>query len=89
MAWFRDWWAGERYAALTARIGQTDRAIAEHEKALANDSGDAAARLMLAYLYGAKGEHGKAQALWSAMAGPEKVGLAAAPDRRGPGTTAP
>jgi hypothetical protein len=77
MAWFRDWWAGERYAALTARSGQADRAIAEHEKALANDSGDDAARLMLAYLYGAKGERGKAQALWASMVTPEKKGLAA------------
>jgi hypothetical protein len=83
MAWFRDWWAGERYASLTARIGRTDRAIAEHEQALANDSGDAAARLMHAYLYGAKGERGKAQALWSAMTSPERVGLAAVPDEPG------
>ena len=70
--------------ALIARIGQTDRAIAEHEKALADDPEDTAARLMLAYLYGAKGERGKAQALWSAMAAPEKAGLAAAPQTPGP-----
>jgi hypothetical protein len=77
MAWFRDWWAGERYAALVARLGRTDRAIAEHEAAVASDPQDAAARLMLAYLYVAKGEPEKAQGHWAALGTPEGTRLAA------------
>jgi hypothetical protein len=77
MAWFRDWWAGERYAALTARSGQADRAIAEHEKSLASDPEDTAARMSLAYLYGAKGQPVKAQALWAELTRPEELGRAA------------
>ena len=67
MAWFRDWWAGARYAALNARLGQTDRVIAEQEAAVASHPDDTAAYLMLAYLYGAKGEQSKARALWAAL----------------------
>jgi hypothetical protein len=77
MAWFRGWWAGERYATLTTRTGEADRAIADQEKALASDPEDAAARLKLTYLYGARGEPLEAQALWAELTRPGKLGLTA------------
>jgi tetratricopeptide (TPR) repeat protein len=82
MAWFRDWWAGQRYADLTARTGQADRAIAEHEAALAGDPANTAARMMLAYLREAKGEPAQAQKLWADLTRPEPNGLAALPPGR-------
>jgi hypothetical protein len=44
---------------------------------------------MLAYLYGAKGDRDKAQALWAAMAPPEKTGLAAVSQAPSPSPPAP
>src|SRR5262249_52285971 len=79
IAWFRDWWVGQRYAALTARIGQTDRAIAEHEAPLARTPRATAARMMLAYLHQAKGDDSKARALWSALIPDGRTELAAVP----------
>lgn len=76
MAWFRDWWAGERYATLTDRVGESERAIAEHEVMLARAPTDPAARLMLAYLYEAMGEHSKAEGHWAGLTRTASTGLA-------------
>lgn len=73
LAWFRDWWAGRRYALATLRAGLADEAVASHEKAITAGKSDAATRLMLAYLYEASGSQTKARAVWTALLGPEQA----------------
>jgi hypothetical protein len=70
LAWFRDWWAGRRYARATLRAGLGDEVVAGHEALVAKDPGDAATRMMLSYLYEARGEAAKAQALWAGLVAP-------------------
>jgi tetratricopeptide (TPR) repeat protein len=67
VAWFHDWWVGSKYAALTARLGATDRAIAENEAVIAKDANHVAARMLLAYLYGAKGQRDREKSLWAKL----------------------
>jgi hypothetical protein len=67
MAWFRDWWAGRRFAELSLREGAPGGAIAAHERTLASAAGDTAARMMLAYLYEAQGQKEKAARMWAAI----------------------
>jgi hypothetical protein len=73
LAWFRDWWAGRRYALATLRAGLADEAVAGHEKAIAAGKSDAATRLMLTYLYEASGSQTKARAVWTALLGSEQA----------------
>jgi tetratricopeptide (TPR) repeat protein len=68
MAFFRDWWAGKRYAEHVERLGRTETAIRENEDVLRSRPDDAAAQLSLAYLYGARGEKDKAEQLWARLA---------------------
>jgi hypothetical protein len=84
MAWFKDWWAGTRYASHVSRLGpgEAERTIAAQQAALAKAPGDVAARMMLAYLYAARGERSKAQALWAGLERP------ATPDGRAKPTLA-
>jgi hypothetical protein len=70
LAWFRDWWAGQRYGRSTLRAGLGDESVARHETLLAKNPGDAATRMMLAYLYEARGETAKARAAWAALGVP-------------------
>jgi FG-GAP-like repeat len=65
MAWFKDWWAGEKYAVHTARADGMARAIAQQNAILEKDPSDISARMMLAYLQAANGEPAKAKALWA------------------------
>jgi hypothetical protein len=67
IAWFRGWWAGERYAAVQARLGDRKSALAAQEAAVRDDPSDVAARLKLAYLLEASGDRTRADALWSEM----------------------
>lgn len=66
--WFRDWWAGERYADLLSRLGGLERAVADQEAAIARDPGDAASRLRLAYLLERSGDRARAASLWADLA---------------------
>jgi len=67
LSWYRDWWAGRKYAQALTRAGLADEAVAGHEKALAGHPGDIASRMMLAYLYESRGESAKAQTLWESL----------------------
>jgi hypothetical protein len=67
MSWFVDWWAGRKYAQATIRLHRLDSAIAEHEAAVAKHPGDVAARMLLAYLYEAKGRNDEAAAIWNRL----------------------
>jgi hypothetical protein len=78
LAWFRDWWAGQRYGRSTLGAGLGDESVARHEAVLAKNPGDAATRMMLAYLYEAKGETARARALWAALGVPADGPRAAA-----------
>ena len=69
MTFFRDWWAGRRFAEVAARAGERDRLIAAHESELAADPRNAAALLSLAYLYEERGDTARAQALWGRLLG--------------------
>lgn len=51
MRFFRDWWAGHRFARTAARSGQRRALVAAAEAALKANPKDAAAQLQLAYLY--------------------------------------
>ena len=67
MSFFRDWWAGRRFAAAAERTGQVASLIGSHESALAAKPRDPAAQLALAYLYERRGDDAKAQAMWKAL----------------------
>jgi hypothetical protein len=85
LTWFRDWWAGRRYARATLRAGMADQSIAEHKAAVARDPGDIATRMMLAYLYEARGEAARAQAFWTGLGvSAGEVATVAAADPIGP-----
>lgn len=67
MAWYRDWWAGRKFAQTIGRAGKVDETIQTQEAALAKRSSDRAARMTLAYLYEAKGDAPKAKAMWAKL----------------------
>jgi hypothetical protein len=73
LAWFRGWWAGQRYGRSILRAGLGDQSVARHEALLAKNPGDAATRMMLAYLYEARGETAKARAMWAALGVPDST----------------
>lgn len=72
MAWFRDWWAGRRFAQYAARAGELDARIDAQQRALATRPNDVEAQMLLAYLYEASGNRERAETLWNAVA-PSKV----------------
>lgn len=63
--WFRDWWAGDRYAALVRRTGRLEPTISTQETNLIFHPEDTATRMMLAYLYQQKGDSQAARAIWT------------------------
>jgi len=65
MSFFRDWYAGRKFAEYAKTTGGAPRMIAAHEATLGREPNNLAAQLGLAYLYEARGEHAKAQALWA------------------------
>jgi hypothetical protein len=70
LAWFRDWWAGRRFAGATLRAGLGDESVAHQQAMVAKNPLDTAARMRLAYLYEAKGDRSKAQELWAVLVAP-------------------
>jgi tetratricopeptide (TPR) repeat protein len=83
-SWFRDWWAGGRYAALVVGLGESDRTIADLRAALRANRSDVAARLRLAYLLGAKGDRVEAETVWSEL-GRADLAVTATTDREATG----
>lgn len=65
MSFFRDWYAGRKFAAHAKATGEATRLIAAHEATLTRAPNTLAAQLPLAYLYEASGDKAKAQALWA------------------------
>jgi hypothetical protein len=56
LGWFKDWWAGRRYARHEERSGGLGAAMARQETVLAGDPRNTAARVLLDYLKQAKAE---------------------------------
>lgn len=65
MSFFRDWYAGRKFAEYAEKTREASRMIAAHEATLTRAPNDLAAQLALAYLYEARGQNAKAQALWA------------------------
>lgn len=72
MAWFRDWYAGRRFADCLARSGRIGEEIKAQKAALASNGNDTAAQLKLAYLYQAQGKQAEADAIWKKLDGAGK-----------------
>jgi hypothetical protein len=64
---FRDWWAGARFAKYAAATGETDRLVASYERALKTRPTDVEARMGLGYLYAASGNKDKSAAMFGAL----------------------
>lgn len=64
-SFFRDWWAGQKYAELAWRTGDAPRLIEAEQAALATMPDSLLARLRLAYLYEGRGDRAAAQRLWA------------------------
>jgi hypothetical protein len=67
MAWFRDWWAGRKYAEYVEKTGQRDGAIRSEETTLAARPGDTEAMMKLAYLYASQGQKAKSDRIWAVV----------------------
>ncbi len=65
VSFFRDWWVGEKYAALAWKTGAAPRLIEASEEALAKTPDNLAARLRLAYLHAGGGDTTRAARIWS------------------------
>jgi hypothetical protein len=68
-SFFRDWWAGRKFAELAWRTGEAPRMIAADEAALATSPNDVLPRIRLAYLYAAHGDAERAQRQWTRIEG--------------------
>ena len=64
---FRDWWAGARYARYAAKTGASTQLIAAYERTLQTRPGDVEARLALGYLYNAAGNKDGSERMFSAL----------------------
>lgn len=66
-SFFRDWWAGRKFAQYAVKTGQADKLIAARESSLSAKQAIKASRMMLAYLYEAKGDSAKAERMWAIL----------------------
>ena len=76
-SFFRDWWAGRKYAELAWRTGEAPRLMEREKASLAKDPGNLLSQIRLAYLYEKRGDQAQAQRLW-AQVDPQREALAAA-----------
>jgi predicted Zn-dependent protease len=63
-SFFRDWWAGRKFAELAWRTGEAPRLIEADEAAIAKDPNSLLAQIRLAYLYEGHGDAERARRLW-------------------------
>jgi hypothetical protein len=64
MAFFREWWAGRKFATYAVGTGEAPTLIAAHEATLRVSPNSTAAQLSLAYLYEATGNPARAREMW-------------------------
>jgi len=65
MSFFRDWYAGQKFAEYAVITGRAPRLIAAHEQTLSAAPKNLASQLSLAYLLEATGETKRAQEMWA------------------------
>jgi hypothetical protein len=63
--WFRDWWAGERFARYAIRTGKAEEVLAAAEKGSGEEAN--VEKLLAAYIYAARGDSKQAGQLWAAL----------------------
>ena len=66
---FRDWWAGRKYAQLAVKSGDAPRFIEASEATLGTSPESLLAQIRLGYLYEATGQPSKARAIWQRVEG--------------------
>jgi hypothetical protein len=66
-SFFRDWYAGQKFAEYAVKTGEAPRLIATHQSVLSATPDSRASNLSLAYLYEATGETKRAQDLWARL----------------------
>jgi hypothetical protein len=64
-SFFRDWWAGRKFAELAWRTGEAPRLIEADEAALAVTPDRLLPQIRLAYLYERRGDAERAERLWA------------------------
>jgi len=64
-SFFRDWWAGRKFAELAWRTGEAPRMIEEGEAALAKNPNSLLAQIRLAYLHEGHENAERAMQLWA------------------------
>lgn len=69
MAWYRDWWAGRKYARYTGKSADLEAEIAALQRAAPGSAREAEAQLKLAFLYAAQGREAQAKAAWLRLQG--------------------
>jgi hypothetical protein len=74
---FRDWWAGERYARVVERLGRTTADIVALEKRAATASAETSDRIRLAYLLKSAGRGRESDTHWAKLDGGRGKKLAA------------
>jgi hypothetical protein len=82
MAFYREWWAGKKYAAFVQKLGLREATMKEKHEAVTRNPGDTASRMMLAYLTAEKGDRSAAEQLWASIIGRSRAVATAALDRR-------
>jgi hypothetical protein len=68
-SFFRDWWAGRKFAELAWKTGEAPQLIGADEVALAKTPGSLLPQLRLAYLCDARGDAERATRLWQSVEG--------------------
>jgi hypothetical protein len=68
-SFFRDWWAGRKFAELAWKTAEAPKLIEADEAALAKSPNDLLPQIRLAYLYAAHGDAERAQRLWARIEG--------------------
>jgi hypothetical protein len=73
MAWYKDWWAGRKFAQYARQDRGLSAWITEQERALAANRADTGTQMLLAYLYEARGDRQLAAGMWAEVAPPSRV----------------
>lgn len=67
MAFYRDWWAGRKYADNVRQSGQLEQVIRDKQELLKANRTNMATQMMLAYLYEARGDTRQSEQMWAGI----------------------
>jgi hypothetical protein len=82
MAFYRDWWAGRKYAEYAAKLGLMEESLRDCREKVNKNSADTASQMMLAYLAEHKGDGQTASRLWDTIESDGRRAAALNPKRR-------